>query len=352
MARQERLRHEQFQDDMDSEILERAPATSRMLCQVFNGGSIPTGTNAVFLTNPVFVDGTEGEGTSASFHTDVTRSVPVLVIGSRVPVAGDMLIASYVGGKWVAESRVSPSSTRYLTLTFNGCVSSGLPNVSVTIADHGTGITLATGTTNSVGAITFPYDGHATIDVTAIEPSGRFETLNQSIPTIGNSVTLSLSPSSGYACYGACNWPISKTLHWTDSFYGSGTLTWSSASGWLGTLLWPCVNGSFNYEVNGTNCGCVDASQSIMLFGVGSYVGYLAYNANYTCYCCTTSMSAIPNAVGVNELSTGTTSCFVPGVSAFSEVMNYVKGGIPPYMGGPGPGMPDSNTPMQYVVTE
>jgi hypothetical protein len=81
--------------------------TPRFVGQVYDGGSIPQGSETVYLLHPVVLDGSESEGGVAGIQVDTRRSIPVVVIGSRQVVAGDMLIAHAVGGRWIAESRVS-----------------------------------------------------------------------------------------------------------------------------------------------------------------------------------------------------------------------------------------------------
>lgn len=81
--------------------------TSMMAVKIYNGGSMPTSGNKWFLSYPVEIDGDEGEGEVPTFETDATRTVPVLVVGTRVPAAGDVLTAVHVGGRWIAESGAS-----------------------------------------------------------------------------------------------------------------------------------------------------------------------------------------------------------------------------------------------------
>jgi hypothetical protein len=70
---------------------------------------MPTGTDRVYLLNPVRLDGGETEGATASLTVDGSRAIPVVVIGGTPPHAGDLLVALAVGGRWVAESRTGSS---------------------------------------------------------------------------------------------------------------------------------------------------------------------------------------------------------------------------------------------------
>ena len=68
----------------------------------------PRGTDRVYLMSPVRLDGGDAEGAAASLAVDGTRAIPVVVIGSTPPQAGDLLVALAVGGRWVAESGPAP----------------------------------------------------------------------------------------------------------------------------------------------------------------------------------------------------------------------------------------------------
>jgi len=83
--------------------------TPRFLGQVVGGAGMPTGTDRVYLLNPVRLDGLDAEGATASLAVDGARTIPVVVIGGTPPQAGDLLVALAVGGRWVAESRAGSS---------------------------------------------------------------------------------------------------------------------------------------------------------------------------------------------------------------------------------------------------
>jgi hypothetical protein len=75
-----------------------------MIGQVFDGGSMPTSLDHYFLVHPVEIDGDPTEGGSGTPAVDAASAVPVDVIGTRVPSAGDYLKCFFIGGRWVAES--------------------------------------------------------------------------------------------------------------------------------------------------------------------------------------------------------------------------------------------------------
>lgn len=86
-----------------------APVTPRFIGRVRNAGTIPTDSERVFLVNPVRFDGAEIEGERASLTADESRSIPVIVIGSLAPKAGDVIVVYASGGRWISEFR--PQST-------------------------------------------------------------------------------------------------------------------------------------------------------------------------------------------------------------------------------------------------
>jgi hypothetical protein len=69
--------------------------------QIFDGGAIPNSVPRMFYTHPFGASATEAAGAVPTV-TIGTETVPVLVLGPGVPVAGDRLIARQVGGTWVA----------------------------------------------------------------------------------------------------------------------------------------------------------------------------------------------------------------------------------------------------------
>lgn len=102
MSTPERDRMADLRDLLDRQSTRRGIATHRQAVQVYDGGSIPTTVPAMYLTRPMGIGVAETEGATSSLSVDTTRSIPVLVLGPEVPVAGDRLIASTISGRWVA----------------------------------------------------------------------------------------------------------------------------------------------------------------------------------------------------------------------------------------------------------
>lgn len=80
----------------------------RFVGRVHDAGAMPDRTDRVFLVHPVGLDGNETEGSEASPIVDSSRSIPVVVVGSRAPEAGELLLAVSVGGRWVADRLGAP----------------------------------------------------------------------------------------------------------------------------------------------------------------------------------------------------------------------------------------------------
>ena len=100
---------------------------SRRLVEVHNGGSIPNEGDRIFLTYPADLDGSETEGGPSAALVDVSTSIPVLLI--RAPaVAGDLLIATAVGGRWAAEKGIPPLTAGY------PCAPCSIPQTSLTLS--------------------------------------------------------------------------------------------------------------------------------------------------------------------------------------------------------------------------
>jgi hypothetical protein len=101
--------------------------SARRLVQVYNAGSMANQGDHIFLTNPIDLDGAETEGGSASPLVDTSTSVPVVAIGTA-PLAGDMLVATAVGGRWVVEKSGKPSAIGY------PCRPCAIPESSLTLS--------------------------------------------------------------------------------------------------------------------------------------------------------------------------------------------------------------------------
>jgi hypothetical protein len=122
---------------------------------IYDGGALPTAVPRVFLTRPVDLACNEAEGAVPAAPADPSASIPVLVLGPKVPAAGESLVARKVQGLWV--SQVTGTSTGGCNTRF--CVQflemDGTPIVGAPVANGG-----ATGTTDSNGKFCIAV-GHA-----------------------------------------------------------------------------------------------------------------------------------------------------------------------------------------------
>jgi hypothetical protein len=64
-------------------------------------GTYPTVPNAFYAIAPVLVDGSEAEGTTASFTVEAGRILYGYNLGIKIPPIGTYVIAHSCGGRWV-----------------------------------------------------------------------------------------------------------------------------------------------------------------------------------------------------------------------------------------------------------
>lgn len=182
----------------------RVPAASaRRLVSIYNGGAMPSQPNRIFLSHPVELDGTESEDSSFSADVNTSATIPVLVLQS-VPQAGDLLVATAVGGRWVAERPVDNTTTICVTACYPA-----VPVYAATVTVLSGSTIVASGTTGSTGCITFPIAGtyivHVQINGTLVYNSSR--TLAP-----GGTITIAVSGTSGLVCCGGYAIPQQLTL--------------------------------------------------------------------------------------------------------------------------------------------
>ena len=198
-----------------------------------------------------------------------------------------------------------------------GCTSLGLPSISVEAHDATAGGTLiATTTTDASGNYTFSgISGVSGNNIVIVPvPGSRFVAVNRTLTWTSASTVTSAqwgcnkttgtanttqTPASGYHCGFGCVYPVADTLNGTDSWFGSFTLV-NSGSGWV---MSPA---SFNY----TYAGCFGCPAKTVTITYGSFEWHW-----------TAQPSGCPDNVGANPCNTvfsGTTTCYIPGTSAFS----------------------------------
>lgn len=117
----------------------RSPPDSarKIVGSVYNGGAMPTTVPAWYLTHPADFGCNEAEGSPCAPTIDTANTVPVLVLGPRVPSVGDLLPARMIGGKWITGSGGVSCDTK-ICLPCPGIYSSGAATVSVYTSMGGT----------------------------------------------------------------------------------------------------------------------------------------------------------------------------------------------------------------------
>lgn len=194
--------------------------------QVVTKVGVPTATGKYFAVQAVDPGGDEGEGNTGTL-TLLDGVFYCCVVGTRVPVAGDYLMAYAISGRWVADSQgMIPCPVAVL-----GCLNAGVSGADVTLSQAGTPI--ASGTTNVAGRLCVSIP-NGTYDVAITPPSGSgFAAYTGTITYSGTQQNITLSADADHVCTTCCNDPIPKTLYTTDSL-GTHTLTWDGTN-WKGT---------------------------------------------------------------------------------------------------------------------
>ena len=199
--------------------------------------------------------------------------------------------------------------------TIKGCNSFALPGATVSVYDSSGGTLLAFGTTDASGNCSLVWSGSCTVYVTIT--AERFTPYGQTLSLSANGTqNITLTPDTGYHCsivWTNCTWPLSNTLHYTNSFFGNATLTFSGNN----------CNGTISYVYPGCNqfgLNCPSGTVLVYVNEAGQASTYYGANA------CPT------NTVGPGGCGTAAgpampmTSCFVPGVSAFSASGSFRYG--------------------------
>lgn len=135
-------------DAIDRADRDRSQGVPRYCGRVYSGGALPTAVPRVYLTRPLAISATESEGATPTLTADATRSVPVLVIGPGVPVAGNDLIARQHAGRWVA-----PFPATAAPVVTTPCSPCAIPRIDLSLS----WTYLNTSATLSTQAITLTY---------------------------------------------------------------------------------------------------------------------------------------------------------------------------------------------------
>jgi hypothetical protein len=247
-------------------------ASARILVSVFDDGSIPIVPNVYYLTNPVQITGTENENDAGTFDIDTDTVVPVIVL-ANAPIAGDLLVATSVGGRWVAEE--GPVA---LALSMNfviGCCNSAIyagPTLTVEIWDS-TDSTMLTSGTTTTGLITLTWTGSSGFYHVHISgQSSGWAAYNVSqLLSFGSTPHIGLTLASGYRCCACCE-PVTIGSTLTCSFLEGSTptsITLTSTTGscvFTGSTSLP-TNYAFTFDalhntmsITQTGIGCLGVS--------------------------------------------------------------------------------------------
>jgi hypothetical protein len=108
-----------FDDALDRSVGEPPDGAARIAVSIFNGGAMGTSGGLYYLGHPVQLNGPEIEGGSFSPIIDTATTVVVDVLG-QAPSVGDILVATGVGGRWVAEKGAGGGCCCYWVCTDPG----------------------------------------------------------------------------------------------------------------------------------------------------------------------------------------------------------------------------------------
>ena len=124
--RQLRHRQDGFRDDLDRLERGNSPGTATMIGTVYNAGAMPTALPGRFAVHVASASGAESEGAAVAVAATGKNAV-MTVIGTKVPVVGDVLIAKLIGGHWVARRGSSGGGTHGFIIP--GCPCTNIPGV-------------------------------------------------------------------------------------------------------------------------------------------------------------------------------------------------------------------------------
>jgi hypothetical protein len=99
-TRIERERHADLEETVDRLQSAADGGTASRLVRTTIITSYPTTAGRFYGCNPVEIDGTETEGSAATYTADTTQVIWCLNLGTTIPPASTNVIASAVGGRW------------------------------------------------------------------------------------------------------------------------------------------------------------------------------------------------------------------------------------------------------------
>jgi len=202
---------------IDRSAAAAAPDAARRLVSIYNGGRMPNQPDHIYLAHPVDLDGMEVEGGPISPNPDTSATIPVVVLWNA-PQAGDLLVATSVGGRWVAE-RGGATGTK---LCVTACGNVPVSGAAITLLSGSQ--VVATATTGADGCCQLPVSGTYTVQV-AIGDKVVFDAARTLLS--GGTTSLSVG-STGLVCCGG--YAIPQVLTLTDAI-GTISLVYDSTDG-------------------------------------------------------------------------------------------------------------------------
>jgi hypothetical protein len=94
-------RHQALADLVDRLVPFSSDGSASLLVKTTTATSYPTTAGTFYASNPIEIDGTELEGSTASYSADETQVVYALNVGTQIPPVGTRVVVQAVGGRWV-----------------------------------------------------------------------------------------------------------------------------------------------------------------------------------------------------------------------------------------------------------
>jgi hypothetical protein len=228
-----RSRIAELRDAIGRRSCEQTERTVRRLVKVIDKGNKPTVPGKFIaatiqrLRYPV-VEG--GPGTLL----DTGEVLHVAFLYDQVPDVGTLIVAKRVDNRWAASM---PGAITCPIIAL-GCRNGGVPDAMVTLSKDGT--LVASGMTTVAGTLCVSIP-HGSYDVDVAPPAGSgFAAYSGSITYDGTTQHVTLVPDADHVCTTCCNYPIPKTIRFTDDL-GEHALTYNPPVPPFVGPFWACT---------------------------------------------------------------------------------------------------------------
>jgi hypothetical protein len=260
-----RARIHDLRDSLGRRSCEQTERTVRKLVKVIDEGNKPTAPGKFIAATIQRLRYPVAEGGPGTL-LDTGEVLHVAFLNGQVPDVGTLLVAKRVDNRWAA-SRPGAITCPIIVL---GCKSAGVPDAVTTLSKDGTEI--ASGTTNVAGNLCVSIP-HGTYDVDVMPPDGSgFAAYSGTVNYSGTTQRVTLLPDDDHICTSCCNYPIPKTVRFTDDL-GEHAITYEPAAfRWTGTGTAPAFTKNPDGSCSGGGTMTVTYTMICNSFGgIGSF---------------------------------------------------------------------------------